>query len=347
MNEPTYRVLIASYLEPEHVARIREVSPRLEVAYEPELIAPPRYPADHTNTIMRTPGDETRWRELLSQADILFDFDHTHREDLPDLAPRLRWLQATSAGIGQFVRRLRYAERMPNTVFTTASGVHTQPLAEFCLMAMLMWSRNYWQMRQDQQARRWERFGATDLAGRTLGIVGVGKIGREVARFAKALGMRVVGSKRTTQDADLKALHLDALYGPGELPELLRQSEFLVLITPHTDETDGMIGADELAMLPPGALLINIGRGALVDEPALIAALQSGHLVGAALDVFATEPLPQDSPLWAMPNVLVSPHSASTSDRENARLSDLFCENLRRFLVNEPLLNVLNPETLY
>jgi phosphoglycerate dehydrogenase-like enzyme len=343
----TTTILIASYLEPEHVERIRQVSPQVNVVYAPELIAPPRYPADHTNKIVRSAEDEARWRELLRQADVLFDFDHTHHDDLPELAPQLRWVQATSAGIGQFVRRLRYAERMPSTIFTTASGVHAQPLAEFCIMAMLMWSRNYWQMQRDQQARRWERFGATDLQGRTLGVVGVGNVGREVARMAQALGMRVLGNKRTVAGVDPAALHLDALYGPDELPELLRQSEYLVLIAPHTDETQNLIGAAELALLPKGALLINIGRGTIIDEPALIAALESGHLGGAALDVFAAEPLPAESPLWSMPNVLISPHSASTSDRENARLTDLFCDNLQRWLAGEPLRNVLDVARLY
>ncbi len=345
--QPTTNILIASYLEPEHVECIREASSQINVMYEPELIAPPRYPADHTNKIIRSAEDEARWRELLRQADVLFDFDHTHHDDLPELAPKLRWVQATSAGIGQFVRRLRYAERMPNTIFTTASGVHAQPLAEFCIMAMLMWSRNYWQMQQDQHARRWERFGATDLAGRTLGVIGVGNVGREIARMASALGMRVLGNKRTVTGVDPSTLHLDALYGPNELPEMLGQSEYLVLIAPHTDETEHLIGAKELALLPEGALLINIGRGTIIDEPALIAALESGHLGGAALDVFATEPLPADSPLWRMPNVLVSPHSASTSDRENARLTDLFCDNLQHFLAGEPLRNVLDVARLY
>jgi phosphoglycerate dehydrogenase-like enzyme len=168
-----------------------------------------------------------------------------------------------------------------------------------------------------------------------------------VARLARFFGMRVMGSKRRVAGADLAALNLDALYPPEELPALLAQSEFLVLIAPHTDSTDGLIGAAELATLPPGAILINIGRGALVDEPAKVEALRSGALGGAALDVFATEPLPADSSLWAMPNVIVSPHSASTSDRENGRLADLFCDNLRRYLEGRELRNVLDVEALY
>jgi glyoxylate/hydroxypyruvate reductase len=347
MSTPLVNVLIASYLEPEHVEHVRAVSERLRVVYEPGLLAPPRYPADHTNLISRSPADEARWRGLLAEAEVLFDFDHTNRDDLPDLAPRLRWVQATSAGIGQFVQRMGYATRMPATVFTTASGVHAQPLAEFCVMAMLMFSRNLWQMQRLQAERRWERFGATDLAGRTLGIVGVGRIGAAVARLGQALGMQVLGLKRTAAGVDPAALGCDELAGPEGLGALLRRSEFLVLVTPHTGETERMLGAAELALLPPGAVLINIGRGSVIDEAALVAALQTGRLGGAALDVFEAEPLPPESPLWTLPNVLVSPHSASTSDRENARITELFCANLRRYLSGEPLHNLLDIARLY
>lgn len=342
-----YTLLLTTYLEPEFVERIRNVSPRLNVIYEPELLPTSRYPGDHYNSVTRTAEQEARWRAYLKQADILFDFDPTHRQDLPELAPQVRWIQASSAGIGQFVHRSTYAVRMPNTVFTTASGVHAQPLAEFCIMSMLMFSRGLLQTLEQQRRKHWQRYAGTDLVGRTLGIIGVGKIGSEVARMAKALNMRTVGVKRRTANVDPASLHLDTLYSPEQLPELLRQSEYLVLVTPHTGSTERLIGAAELAMLPQGAVLINIGRGAVIDQDALIAALQSGHLGGASLDVFDVEPLPTDSPLWEMPNVLVCPHSGSTSDRENSRLTDLFCENLRRFLDGQPLLNVLDVEALY
>jgi glyoxylate/hydroxypyruvate reductase len=347
MTLPTVNVLFASFLEPEQVARVQAVSDRLRVVYAPELLPPPRYPADHTSVVERTPADEARWRSLLAEAEVLFDFDHTNRQELPELAPKVRWVQATSAGIGQLVRRMGYAERMPNTVFTTASGVHAQPLAEFCAMALLAFSRNLWQMQRLQADRRWERFAATDLSGRTLTVLGVGRVGAAVARLAGALGMRVLGVKRRPQGIDPAALGCDELYGPGELARILPRSEFLAIVTPHTDATERLIGAAELAALPRGAVVINIGRGEVVDEAALVAALRSGHLGGAALDVFASEPLPAESPLWALPNVLVSPHSASTSDRENARLTDLFCDNLRRYLEGAPLRNVLDLEALY
>lgn len=347
-GEESVTVLIASFLEEEHVRRISELDPRVRVIYEPDLLRPPRYPADHKGSPReRTPEQEARWRTLLAEADILFDFDQTHREDLPELAPKVRWIQATSSGIGQFVADMGYGERMPGTVFTKASGVHGQPLAEFCLMVMLMFRKALPRMIRDQAKKHWERYAGTDLEGRTVVIVGLGGVGREVARVCRALRMRVIG-------VDLPDFPLHSLSpGPdefcpvGDLQKVLPEAEHLVLIVPHTPETEALIGAKELALMPRGAILINIGRGPLVDEPALAEALVSGQLGGAGLDVFQEEPLPEDSPFWEMPNVLVSPHSGSTSDQENRRITDLFCENLTRFLAGKTMINVLDLNRLF
>lgn len=341
-------ILIASYLEPEHVERIRAVDPRVEVIYELSLLRKPRYAADHNGVaVARSADDEARWRSLLARADILFDFDYTNDADLPELAPKVRWIQASSAGIGQFVTRRRYHERMKGTIFTTASGVHAVPLAEFCALAMLGHSRGLFRMHDLQSRRHWERFAGTDLVGRTVVIFGHGAIGREVGRLAHGFGMKVIGVKRSVANEDPAAHHADELHPSSAFRSLLPRAEFLVLVAPHTSETERVLGREEIALLPRGAFLINIGRGALVDEAALIDALREGQLSGAALDVFEKEPLPEGSPLWTMPNVLVSPHSASTSDRENGRLVDLFCENLRRFLRGEALRNVLDVQRLY
>jgi len=337
-----YRVLIASYLEPEHVARIRQVDGRLDVVYEPDLLAKPSYPADHYGVPQRTPEQEARWRELLGQADILFDFDYSHRPELPELAPQLRWVQASSAGIGQFIKRYGYDTRLPNTAFTTSSGIHARPLAEFCVMAMLMHYKQALPMLRNQQRRRWERFAGTDLEGRTLAIVGLGHIGTQVAQMACDLGMIVVGTNAVAPEPCV-----ERFFPPEQLHEMLPLADVLVLSVPHTPQTEKMIGKPELDRLKPGAYLINIARGAVVDEPALIEALRSGQLGGAALDVFEQEPLPESSPLWDMENVLINPHSASTSDRENERLTDLFCDNLLRFVNGQPLRNVLRPQLYY
>lgn len=337
------KVLITSFLEAEHVERIRMVDSRLEVIYEPDLLRPPRYAADHKGTPLdRTPEQETRWQQYLGEADILFDFDQTHLDDLPELAPNVRWIQSTSSGIGPFVERMGYAERMPDTVFTRASGVHAQPLAEFCVMVMLLFRKGLFRIMGDQRRKHWERYAGTDLAGRTLVVVGVGAVGKEVARMAHGIGMRVIGVDQPGFLFNPETSPLDEFHPVNELKQVLPQAEHLVLIAPHTPQTEGLIGQEELALLPEGAVLINIARGALVDEEALVEALDSGRLAGAGLDVFAEEPLPRESPLWDMPNVLVSPHSASTSDRENGRITDLFCENLRRFLAGQPLVNVLD-----
>ncbi len=337
------KALIASYLEPELVDQIRQAVPQVEVINNPELLGQPRYTADHTALPQRTPEQEARWRALLADADILFDFDQTHREDLPELAPKLKWIQATSAGIGQFVKNMRYDQRT-NWVFTTASGVHARSLAEFVLMAMLMFAKNYEYMAREKANHHWERYHAEELAGKTLAIVGMGRIGQETARLAKAFGVRVIGNRR---NVDESTPFVDALYGPADLDTLLSQADYFVLAAPHTGETEALIGARELALLPAGAVFINIARGAVVDEPALIAALQSGHLRGAALDVFAVEPLPSDSPLWDMSNVIICPHSASTAVTENQKITDLFIANLRCYLNAEPMQNMLDVERLY
>ena len=347
-SPPSVRILIASYLESHHVDRIRAVNPRLEVVYEPNLLPRPRYAADHVGHAFERPEeDERRWASLLAEAEVLFDFDRTHLEDLPERAPLLSWIQATSAGIGQLVARHRYVERMPETVFTTASGVHAIPLAEYTLMSILMFRRQVPEMLPDQWERRWQRFASTDLTGRSLAVVGMGSIGQEVARMASAFAMRTIGVKRTVAGVGPASLHLEALYAFDELHAALRDAEHLVLSAPHTPETEGLIGWAELALLAPGAIIVNVARGALIDESALVDALESGHVGGAALDVFQEEPLSTDSPFWTMPNMLVCPHSAGTSDRENERITQIFCDNLCRYLASEPLRNVLDTNRMY
>jgi glyoxylate/hydroxypyruvate reductase len=332
-------VLIASYLEAQHVRRIETV-PGVRVIYEPDLLAPPRFAADHSGQpdFRRTPVQEARFRGWLAEAEVLFDFDRRLAPELPRLAPRLRWIQATSSGIGPFVKEAGLDRS--GILITSAAGIHAVPLAEHTLLSLLYFVKDLPARASEQRAHVWERYCGRELRGATVGVIGLGAVGREVARTLQAVGVRVVGVRRTPVD-DPAALYVDEATTPDRLHDLLPRCDALVLIAPHTPETDGLIGARELALLPAGAVLVNIARGALVDEDALVDALRSGHLGGAALDVARVEPLPPTSPLWDLPNVLITAHSASTVERENGRLTDLFAENLRRFRVGERLINEL------
>lgn len=335
-------MLIASPLEDEHVARIMAVDHRLKVTYRPELLGTPRYPGDHFPPISRTPAEEAEWARLLSEAEVLFDVDQPSATDFLRRAPRVRWIQASSSGIGEWVRRLGIVDAP--IVATNAAGIHAVPLAEFVVFAMLYFAKNWPRMAMEQQAHHWERCAIDTLAGKTLGIIGTGKVGREVARMAKPFGLRILGVRRVPSDDEGD---FDAMCASSGVMNVLRESDYVVLSVPHTSETVGLIGRQQLAEMRATSVLINIARGSVVDETALVEALQAGRLRGAALDVVTSEPLAEDSPLWSLPNVIITPHSASTAQDENARLTDLFCDNLRRWLEGRPLKNVIDKQRGY
>ena len=344
-------MLIASPLEAELVERIREAEPRAEVVFEPDLLPPARYPGDHRGDpeFRRDPAGETRWRELLDQAEVLFGIPGDSAAGLAEAAglPRLRWVHATSAGAGEVVRTAGLpAEALERVTITTSSGVHAIPLAEFAILGLLAIAKDLPRFVEDQRARAWPelRHPLRELDGQTLFLIGVGEIGRETARLAKAFGMRTVGFRRTEGPPPD---HVDEVHGPQHLAELAGRADALVVSLPLTEETAGMVDRATIERLAPGCIFVNVGRGGVVDEPALVEALQQGRIAGAVLDVFATEPLPQDSPLWDLPNVLVTPHAVALSARENERIAELFVANLRRYLDGEPLAKVVEPGVYY
>jgi phosphoglycerate dehydrogenase-like enzyme len=326
-------VLLASPLEPRLVERIAAVDPRLDVSFRPDLLGQPRYAGDHFPPIHRTPEQAAEWAELLSRAEVLLDVDQPSASDIVQRAPCLRWVQSSSSGVGEWIRRLGLVD-VP-VVVTNAAGMHARPLAEFAVFAMLYFAKRWPRMVEEQRAHHWERCAIETLEHKTLGIVGLGHVGQTVARLARPFGMRIIGVRRS--DAPVDAI--DQVYLPHQLSTLLGESDYVVLSVPYTSETAGMLGAEQLAPMKPNAILINIARGTIVDESALIEALRSGRLAGAALDVVSKEPLAAESPLWDMPNVLITPHSMSTAVTENEWLTDLFCDNLRRYLAGEPLRN--------
>jgi phosphoglycerate dehydrogenase-like enzyme len=335
------RVLIGSALEAGHVTRIAAVDPAVEVLYAPELLPTTRYAADHHGPPRDlSEADLERWRSMRAAADVSFDFDWLDPAAMAANCPRLRWVQASSSGIGQFIERSGLGDS--DITFTTAAGVHAIPLAEFALTGVLYFVKELPYLARRQSARSWERYTTRQLAGRRVTVVGLGQVGRKTCELFTALGAEVVGVAR----------HADApgaatVVAVDAIDEVLPHSDAIVLCCPLTPQTRGLLSARRLRLLPPGAIVVNIARGPVIDEPAMIEALADGHLGGAFLDVAAVEPLPAESPLWDMPNVLISPHSASTVDAENATLTSLFCDNLRRWLDGAPLRNVYSREKGY
>ncbi len=339
MTNPPDRltILIASPLEAHHVERIRRFRPeRFEVLYEEQLLPRPRYVADHSGGRLElTPAQRQRWAGLLSRADILFDFDLNDPAGLPSRARRLKWVQATSAGIGEFLARTGLSKS--GIIFTTAAGVHARTLAEFAMHGLLYFCRGMPHLAEIKAARHWQRYTVRGLEGARLLVVGLGSVGREVARQAAFSGVEVSGMRRHVGSELPEGV--SRLVGKDGLREALAECDALVLSCPLTDETKGMIGAAEIGAFKTGMVLVNIARGGVIDETEMIAALRDGRIAGAALDVFATEPLPADNPLWGLPNVIISPHSASTVAAENGRIVDIFLDNLQRFEAGMPMRN--------
>jgi phosphoglycerate dehydrogenase-like enzyme len=341
-------VVIASYFEEEYVRRIREVDGRLRVLYREDLVPPPRWPGDHAGPEEweRTPEEDEEFLGMLGEAEVLYDFPRGHVDDLMRSAPGLRWVQGSMAGAGEVAQKAGLADT--DVVVTTASGIYSGPLAEFALMAMLQHAKDLDALRRDKAGRVWRQGTVGTLEGKTLCVVGMGSIGRAIAGRARPFGMRVVGVKRTVREDDEAWGYADALYPTAELNAALGEADYVAVTLPGTPETRHLIDAGALAAMRQGAYFVNVGRGAVVDEAALVEALEDGHLAGAALDVFEVEPLPEESPLWGLDNVILSAHTTDVvPDLINGAQTDLFCENLRRYLAGEELKNVLDKRLLY
>jgi phosphoglycerate dehydrogenase-like enzyme len=266
-------------------------------------------------------------------------------------APNLQWVHSASAGVE---RALTPAALERGIVITNARGVFSRPIAEYVLMMILAVSRRLPGLLELQRERTWQPLEGVELRDVTVGIVGLGSIGRAVGALATAFGCRVVAVRRRSEqgsgsmsaDDSCEAL-FDRVGGPDTLPQLLAESDFVVLAAPLTPATENMIDAEALASMKPTAWLINVARGRLVDERALIQALRDGGIGGAVLDTFRDEPLPESSPFYDLPNVIVTPHTSWSSGRVLDRSVELFCDNLRRYAAGEPLLNVVDPTAGY
>jgi phosphoglycerate dehydrogenase-like enzyme len=265
-------------------------------------------------------------------------------------APRLAWVHSASAGVE---RALTPAARERGIVITNARGVFSRPIAEYVLMMILAVRRKLPGLLELQRERTWQPLEGGELRDVTVGIVGLGSIGRAVGALATAFGCRVIATRRrphgptagadSSREFSFGEAMLARVGGPETLAALLAESDFVVLAAPLTRETENMFDAETLAGMKPGSWLINVARGRLVDERALLRALRDGPMGGAILDTFRDEPLQPTSPFYDLPNVIVTPHTSWSSTRVLDRSVDLFCDNLRRFAAGEPLLNVVDP----
>jgi phosphoglycerate dehydrogenase-like enzyme len=304
----------------------------------------PGLPEDKSGATYAFADTDEQFQSAIRDADVVFGWNYFSnprmlQRALP-FATRLQWIQA--AGVG--IERLLFPELVnSDVILTNGAGVYEQNLAEYAVMLMLLFAKDVVQTVIDQREHRWEFRGPKNdtLQGRELLVVGAGGIGRAIARQGRMLGMRSIGIARTGRDGDGD---FDVIHPLSDLLKVLPSADFVVLIVPSTQDTNGMIGEEAFSHMKPTARLINLGRGELVGEAALLDALRKGQIAGAALDVFWTEPLPKDHPLWDMPNVIISPHIAGDTAATPEQFVKLFLGNLARWQAGQSLINIVDKQ---
>jgi len=272
--------------------------------------------------------------------------------DWHTLAPKLRWVQFPGAGVDSLATT-GLLDANSGVIVTTAAGIHAETISEYVFGSMLMFNWNWPQMVRLQDDHVWARsatwyhLGGRELAGQTLGIIGLGNIGRRIAQLGYAFGMRVIGTRRSIHNSEVQEPDVDQSFLPDQLHELLRLSDYVVISVPLTRETEKLIGEAELRIMRSNTYLVNIARGRVIDEQALIRALREGWIAGAGLDVTEEEPLPSESPLYSLPNVILTPHISGNSVHYDARLAALFADNLKRYRSGQQLQNRYEPSRGY
>jgi len=319
----------------EEVAALRALDPRVEVvvaAYdEPHDLRTARGGPDPDAHRDRAPEPSAAAGAALAEAEVVLAIDLPY--DVRSLAPRLRWVQAVGAGTAQ-LQSAGLAEA--GITLTSNGGSNSLGIAEFVMGRLLQHTKRFRELDEAQTEHRWEALFGAQLSGQTLGLIGYGAINQAVAARAAAFGMTILATRRRPTEPEAP---VERFYAPDQLHEMLARCDAVVAAAPETAATTGMVGAAELAAMPPGGFFANVGRGSLLDEAALIDALERGHIGGAALDVASVEPLPADDPLWDAPNVYLSGHCSSSPSALFRNLHELFRQNLRRHLDGQPLLN--------
>lgn len=284
------------------------------------------------------PRKEKPSAEQMARTEVLMA--HAVAPGVLSAMPRLRWAQAMTAGVEGWVA---LPDLPAGLTLTCARGTHRESMPENIIGALLYVAKPYAAAVENQKLRRWVHCVAQPLTGKTLGILGLGAIGQDVARIAAALGLRVIGTRRRPQPM----AHVAEVFPPERTPEVLSQSDFVLLLLPATRETDNFIDSERLGMMKPGAWLLNFGRGHLIRDDDLVAAVEAKRIAGAVLDVFRQEPLPADHPFWGTEGIIVLPHIGGPHPQRDRSVARLFVENLGRFLDGKPLQEVVDREAGY
>ncbi len=284
--------------------------------------------------------DKERVLSAVGDAEILLDSGMFNKEVLM-ASKRLKWVHAVSAGVERYL----FPELVDSQIIlTNSSGVHGIPISEMAIAMMLVFAKRLHKFMRFQIEGRWARLLPDELADKTTGILGLGNIGMETAWKAKSLGMRVLALDKKTMR---RPIYVDEILGPEDLDYLLRESDYLIVTVPLTSETYHMIGEKQLKTMKTSAHLINLSRGAVIDNTALIEALKAGWIAGAGLDVFEKEPLPENSEFWKLENVVITPHVSGATPYYADRVVKIFCKNLARYLEGKPLINLVDKRAGY
>jgi phosphoglycerate dehydrogenase-like enzyme len=277
-----------------------------------------------------------------ADAEVAFSGNNPRRvRQLLDATPKLRWYHTVSAGV-ENMPLPELAQR--GIVLTNNSGSYDVQIAEHLMAFVFAASRQLHRYRDNQRASQWKDHEHQELRDATIVVYGMGSIGGEIARLASAIGMRVIGVRR---QAASRAPGIDRVVPTDQLAEVVGEADYLAIAAPLTSATRGAVSREVISRMKPTGWIMNIARGAIVDEPAMIEALRAKRIGGAALDVFTTEPLPAESPLWTLENVIITPHNSGSSPRVGERTLALFAENLRRYKAGEPLINRVDYEAGY
>ena len=349
-SQSRLRVVVASPLSEENCRRILELEPRIDLIRDQSLYPPMRHAADFGGdpSFRRTPEQQRAFEAMVDSAEALYgipDVDPAALRRTADANPRLRWVHTMAAGGGGQIKAAGLSpEQLDRIVVTTSAGVHGGPLAEFAIFGLFAGAKDLPKLQALQRTHTWAgRWEMRQVSEMTVLVAGLGGIGTEVVRRLAALRARAIGTSRHERPGG----HAARVIAPDRIAEVVGEVDAIITTLPGTTATEKLFSYDVLRAAKPGTILVNVGRGTVIDEDALVEALADGRIGFAALDVFAVEPLPTDSPLWDSPNVLISPHTGGLNAAEDRLIAELFAANATRLLDGEEPVNRMNKVDFY